>query len=91
VSVPHEFNIIPYQMPLPHQGVAPAFPGATTYKPGAPLPGRGVRQTATFVATKAGKYLIMCGVPGHAVGGMWDTFIVSNTAKVASVTFHMNM
>jgi len=87
VSVPHDVDIIPYQTPLPGRGVSPAFSGATTFKPGTPLPGKGVPQTATFVASKAGKFMIICGVPGHAAGGMWDTFVVSPTAKVASVSF----
>ncbi len=88
VSVTHDVDIIPYQTPLPGRSVAPAFRGATTYKPGAPLPGMGVPQMATFVAAKAGRYMIICGVPGHAAGGMWDTFVVSSTAKAASVTFN---
>ncbi len=44
-------------------------------------------QTFTFVANKAGTYMIMCGFPGHALAGMWDTFVVSSTAKSASVSF----
>jgi sulfocyanin len=88
-SVPHNVDIIRYQTPLPSKGGAPAFPGATTFKPGTPVAGKGVRQTATFVASKAGRYMIICGVPGHAAGGMWDTFVVSPTAKAASVTFKM--
>ena len=87
VSMPHNVDIIPYQTPPPSEGGAPAFPGATTFKQGAPAAGKGVRRTATFVASKAGRYMIICGVPGHAAGGMWDTFVVSPTAKVASVTF----
>ncbi len=87
VSMPHDVDIIRYQTPLPGRGVPPAFPGATTFKQGTPLPGKGVRQTATFVANKAGRYMIICGVPGHAAGGMWDTFVVSPTATVATVTF----
>jgi hypothetical protein len=31
--------------------------------------------------------MIICGYPGHAIAGMWDTFVVSSTAKAASVTF----
>ncbi len=87
VSMPHNVDIVRYQSPPPSEGAAPAFPGATTFKQGASAPGKGVRQTATFVADKAGIYMIICGVPGHAAGGMWDTFVVSKSAKVASVTF----
>jgi hypothetical protein len=54
--------------------------GFTRPKPGTPMP-------FSFVANKAGTYMIICGVPGHALAGMWDTFVVSPTAKVASITF----
>jgi len=87
VSIPHNVDIIRYQLPLPGRGVAPAFTGATTFRQGKPPVGKGVVQTTSFVADKAGKYMIICGVPGHAEGGMWDTFVVSTSAKVASVTF----
>lgn len=35
----------------------------------------------SFTADKAGQYAIVCGVPGHAAGGMWDEFDVSASAK----------
>jgi hypothetical protein len=57
----------------PGRGFAPP-------KPGTPMP-------FSFVANKAGTYMIICGVPGHALAGMWDTFVVSPSAKVASITF----
>jgi hypothetical protein len=41
----------------------------------------------TFTANKAGTYMIICAYPGHAIAGMWDTFVVSSTAKTASITF----
>jgi len=88
VATPHNVDIIPYTLPLPGQGVAPAFAGAVTplpqFRPGAPAP---APQPVSFVATTAGTYMIICGVPGHALAGMWDTFVVSPTAKVASITF----
>ena len=72
----------------------PGKPGAGGPPKGAPGPGAGgpppssnKPQTFTFVANKAGTYMIMCGFHGHALAGMWDTFVVSKTAKVASVTF----
>ena len=37
-----------------------------------------------FTANKAGTYRLACGVPGHALSGMWDTFIVSASAKTAT-------
>jgi len=90
VSTPHNFDIIPYTQPLPGHGVQPAFVGANSplpqFKhgpPAAPKP-----QTVTFVADKAGTYMVVCGVAGHALAGMWDSFVVSPTAKAASVAFN---
>ena len=38
-------------------------------------------QKFTFIARKAGKYAIVCGVPGHIDAGMWDAFdVVDNLA-----------
>ncbi len=91
VTTPHNVDIIPYTQPLPGHGVAPAFPGASSplpeFKPGAPLPSSGKPVMFSFVADKAGTYMIICGVPGHALAGMWDTLVVSPTAKTASITF----
>jgi len=88
VGTPHNVDIIPYTQPLPGNGLAPAFAGASSplpqFKPGAPPAGP---QTFSFDATKAGRYMMICGVPGHALAGMWDTFVVSSSAKTASVAF----
>lgn len=91
VAVFHDVDIIPYQKPLPSHSATPAFPGARSplpaFKPGGPPPTLNGPKTFSFVATKAGTYMIICGVPGHALAGMWDTFVVSPTAKAASITF----
>ena len=98
VRVFHDVDIIPYTTPLPSRSVAPAFPGArsplprfrpgTGGRPGAGgPPSAGKPQTFSFVASKAGRYMMICGIAGHALAGMWDTFVVSRTARVASVTF----
>jgi uncharacterized cupredoxin-like copper-binding protein len=34
-----------------------------------------------FVADKAGAFLIICGVPGHAAAGMWIRFTVEAGAE----------
>jgi sulfocyanin len=39
-----------------------------------------------FTADKAGQYALVCGVPTHAAGGMWDEFDVS--ASVQSPTIN---
>lgn len=87
VTTPHNVDIIPYKLPAPGQGGPPAFAGAATPVPqfgAAPKPA-----AFSFVADKAGTYMMVCGVPGHALAGMWDTLVVSPTAKAASVTFKM--
>ncbi len=63
----------------------PAFPGAMTKDLASGLP-KGATQTLTFAAGKAGTYAFVCGVPGHAVAGMWDKLVVSGAAKTPSVT-----
>jgi sulfocyanin len=73
---------------------SPVCSAGGTGKPGAGSPPtggapQGANQTGTFsfVASKAGTYMIICGYPGHAIAGMWDTLVVSPTAKVASIAF----
>jgi sulfocyanin len=39
-----------------------------------------------FTADKPGTYLLVCGVPGHAVSGMWVVFQVSASAKAPQIT-----
>ena len=84
--LPHSLAVMPAGA---HQQVAPsgapAFPGATTANFAAGLP-KGGKQTFTFEASKAGTYDFVCGVPGHAVSGMWDSLVVSGTADAPSVT-----
>ncbi len=69
----------------PAPPATPAFSGATTKALAAGLP-KGAKQTFTFEASKAGTYEFVCGVPGHAVAGMWDRLVVSPTAAAPSVT-----
>jgi sulfocyanin len=101
-TTPHDVLVVPYQKSLPTHSVPTAFAGASAGRPnfgsgrpgaGGPPSGGGSLQTSnkpqtfTFVANKAGTYMIICGFPGHAIAGMWDTFVVSSTAKTASITF----
>ena len=37
-----------------------------------------------FTAAPAGKYLIACGVPGHAPSGMYIRFVVGTPTTVPS-------
>lgn len=47
---------------------------------------KGTKQKFNFIASKAGKYAIVCGVPGHDAAGMWDTLIVSDSASTATIS-----
>jgi len=82
----HSLAVLPYastQAAAPPN--SPAFSGAATKDLAIGLP-RGTRETFTFVARRPGTYELTCGVPGHAVAGMWDRLIVSATAKRPSIT-----
>ncbi|MFC4452669.1 sulfocyanin-like copper-binding protein [Deinococcus sonorensis] len=48
------------------------------------LPGGSSAQKVTFKASKAGTYNIVCGVPGHGLGGQYIGFVVSSSAKTAT-------
>ncbi|MDQ6766618.1 MAG: hypothetical protein M3Z41_02285 [Candidatus Eremiobacteraeota bacterium] len=85
-AIPHSLEVVTPSETVPQQAVDPAFPQAETINL---VPGMSVNQSdnVDFVANKEGKYWIMCGVPNHAIGGMWDWFIVAKSAQVPSVTF----
>jgi sulfocyanin len=83
-SLPHSAEITTYTKTLPTGGVAAAFKGADSPNPADGVT-KGVTQTFSFVASKAGKYLLICAVPGHAAAGMWDNFVVSSSAKSGSI------
>ena len=84
--MPHSLAVLPagtHQQAMP--SAAPAFKGAETANFSNGL-AKGTEQTFTFDATKAGTYELICGCPGHAIAGMWDTLVVSSTADAPSVT-----
>jgi sulfocyanin len=41
--------------------------------------------SVSFTADKAGQYALVCGIPGHAVGGMWDELDASASAKAPTI------
>jgi sulfocyanin len=71
VVTPFASHTLPGNFPL-------AFPGSSTPDPAAGAASVKVPQVFTFTAGKAGQYAIVCGVPGHALGGMWDILTVAN-------------
>ena len=69
-----------------HAGIdAVAIPRAYTDNPDQGIPSPKT-DTLTFMATTAGDYDFMCGVPGHGQAGMWTKLIVDPAAKAPSVT-----
>ena len=80
-NVPHSFGVTndnPRNIP-PVPGPI-VFPGAETRRFETGLRST-ERDIVRFTADKAGRYMFPCGVPGHAVGGMWIRFEVSPTAR----------
>jgi sulfocyanin len=47
--------------------------------------GPGVTQVVGLSAVPAGKYYLVCMVPGHIQAGMWDYLTISATAKMPSM------
>jgi sulfocyanin len=83
--VPHSLGVVNGSPTnVPSAPSAPAFPGAITIKFEQGLM-TGEKDLVQFTASKAGTYLIVCGVPGHAASGMWVVLVVSASAKAASV------
>jgi sulfocyanin len=79
-AIPHSAIIIAAQQPLPAIPQTAAFAGAYTVNLTA---GLSTDQTddMRFTAAPAGRYILMCGVPGHGPSGMWIWFVVSATAS----------
>ncbi len=57
----------------------PVFKGASTPNPGVGLSTS--KATFSFLADKAGKYAICCGIPTHATNGHWVGLNVKSEAK----------
>ena len=72
----HSAIVVRQVLPPPEEMTTPAFAGAVVSQLE-----EGVHEGDTtsfeFVADKAGRYMVACGVPGHAQGGMWMRLTVS--------------
>jgi FtsP/CotA-like multicopper oxidase with cupredoxin domain len=62
---------------------APVFPGAITENPQSMLEATmpGESETIAFVAQAAGRYSMVCYIPGHTAIGMWLFFDVSSEGE----------
>ena len=77
--LPHSAEVVADRMPVPTASVTPAIARAYTDRLDQGIPPLG-KDRDPFTATPAGQYLIICGVPGHALAGMWIRLKVSSTA-----------
>jgi plastocyanin len=79
-GTPHSAEVASGEGPLPNSGGDPAIPRAYTNKVVEGLP-QGAKDVIRFQAPESGTYRIVCGVPGHALSGMWLWFKIDPAAK----------
>ena len=86
-GTPHSAELIgDSTQPLPNMALdQPAIPRAYSRAVSEGIAQFG-RDVIRFKAAPAGDYRIICGVPGHALSGMWIRFEVSKEAKSPSLT-----
>lgn len=88
-SVPHSAGVAvasPSSLPASGSQATLAFSGASTSQFDQGL-GPNKTEDFSFTADKAGNFLLLCGVAGHAQNGMWDHFNVVAGADSASIHF----
>lgn len=77
-NVPHSVGVIeadPSALPPSGEQAKVALRGAYSY-PFTQGSSAYKEQTFDFTASKAGTFILYCGVPGHAASGMWNYFAV---------------
>ena len=79
-GTPHSAEVASGEGPLPNSGGDPAIQRAYTNKVVEGLP-QGAKDVIRFQAPESGSYRIVCGVPGHALSGMWLWFKIDPAAK----------
>jgi sulfocyanin len=79
-GTPHSAIVIQGDGPLPNIAGDPAIPGAYTRDVTQGLAQFG-KDVLKFSAPATGTYRIICGVPGHALSGMWIWLKVDPAAK----------
>lgn len=79
-NYPHSMGIVEItnEMPVSGDGAKVAFSGAFSLQFTRGFFGP-KEDKFGFKANKSGQFWLFCGVPGHAKGGMWDYFVVSDT------------
>jgi sulfocyanin len=84
-ALPHSLEVIREVAKIPPQGIPPAIPKAESRDLIDGVPPL-QSDSFEFTAQPAGRYLWFCGIPTHGVSGMWDRFVVSETASRPTVT-----
>ena len=82
-GTPHSAEVAPADGPVPNSGGDPAIPRAYTNKVVEGL-AQGATDVMKFSVPESAKYRIICGVPGHATGGMWIWMVIDPSAKTPS-------
>lgn len=82
-GTPHSAVVVAGDGPLPNSGGDPAIPGAYTRDVTQGLAQFG-KDVLKFTAPDNGTFRIICGVPGHALSGMWIWLKVDPAAKAPS-------
>lgn len=84
-AIPHSVLVAPWDQREKPMGFTPAFAKAAQadFETGTTSKDQPAR--FVFKAEKAGKYALLCGVPGHSLGGMWNVLEVRDDIKVPAV------
>jgi len=82
-GTPHSAEVISGEGPLPNAATDVAIPKAYTNQRLQGLPQEGT-DVMRFQVPESGTYRIICGVPGHALSGMWIWMKVDPAAKAPS-------
>jgi hypothetical protein len=80
----HSLVVMAEREKLPAEGGRPVFDNAMSRSVVAGL-GPGKTDETTFTADQAGWYWMLCGVPGHALGGEWIGLKVDADAKAPGI------
>jgi hypothetical protein len=82
-GTPHSAEVASGTGPVPNSGGDPAIPRAYTNKVVEGM-AQGATDVIRFTAPDTGSYRIICGVPGHALSGMWIWLKIDPAAKAPS-------
>jgi hypothetical protein len=80
----HSLVVMAEREKLPAEGGRPVFDNAMSRNVVSGL-GPGKTDETTFTADQSGWYWLLCGVPGHALGGEWIGLKVDGEAKTPGI------